>query len=195
MSQTSRIPPAAPRSSAKPAHTPRRQSPGSKLPTPRRKDAHYKEDKVEDKVRGSSLERYMAARCPVPPGIGLSVWQSQSASLSSAWAALALRWLATHEPHIRLYNPLHPPSLCFSHRRRPARPSGVSATGDAPVRMLDRARLGARPLAWVLRPGGAPQAAQSARRRASTPDPNERWVSPRSHGTQSRRTESQRRKT
>ena len=99
MSQTSRIPPAAPRSSAKPAHTPRRQSPGSKLPTPRRKDAHYKEDKVvEDKVRGSSLEIYMAARCPVPPGIGLSVWQSRSASLSSAWAALALRWLATHPP-------------------------------------------------------------------------------------------------
>ena len=61
VSQTSRIPPAAPRSSAKPAHTRRRQSPGSKLPTPRRKDAHYKEDKVEDKVRGSSLERYMAA--------------------------------------------------------------------------------------------------------------------------------------
>ena len=70
MSQMSRIPPATPRSSAKPARTPRRQSPGSKLPTPRRKDAHYQEDKVEDNVAtwlifGEILN--MAARCPVPP--------------------------------------------------------------------------------------------------------------------------------
>ena len=155
MSQTSRIPPAAPRSSAKPAHTPRRQSPGSKLPTPRRKDAHYKEDKVEDKVRGSSLERYMAARCPVPPGIGLSVWQSQSASLSSAWAALALRWLATHEPHIEprirpLFLTQHTPSSPVGRERH-----GRRTRQDARQGTPRGTPFGVGPQAWGRATGGA----------------------------------------
>ena len=147
MSQMSRIPPAAPRSSAKPAHTPRRQSPGSKLPTPRRKDAHYK----EDKVRGSSFgERYGRS-------VPRSAWHRP---ICDSFDQPVVGWGRAGSTLAR-----HTPALCFSHRTRPARASGVSATGDAPVRMLDRARLRARPLAWVLRPGGAPQAAQSARRR------------------------------
>ena len=48
----------------------------------------------------------------------------------------------------------------------------MSAAGDALVRILDRAR----PLALVLRVGGALQAALSTRRRASTLGPNERRV-------------------
>ena len=148
MSQTSRIPPAAPRSSAKPAHTPRRQSPGSKLPTPRRKDAHYKEDKAEDKVRGSSLAIYLSKDGRLAYAC---LWQSRSASLSSAWAALALRWLATHEPHIRpLFLTQDTPSSPVGrerHRRRTRQDARQGTPKGTP--------FGVGPQAWGRATGGA----------------------------------------
>ena len=66
----SKIPLAAPGSSAKPARTPLRQSPGSKLPTPRRKDTPYVEDKVAQAsaswmaLRGPLSEPDRAPGCP-----------------------------------------------------------------------------------------------------------------------------------
>lgn len=157
MSQTSRIPPAAPRSSAKPAHTPRRQSPGSKLPTPRRKDAHYKEDKVvEDKVRGSSLERDMAARCPVPPGIGLSVWQSRSAS-----RRLGPRWLYAGSPHMsHTYSRATRIRPLFLTQDTPSSPVGRERHGrrtrqDARQGTPRGTPFGVGPQAWGRATGGA----------------------------------------
>ena len=151
-SRMSKIP-AAPGSSAKPARTPLRQSPGSKLPTPRRKDAPYD---VEDKVAQASAS-WMALRGPLTEpdrAQGCPGLQSVSAN-----QPLGPRWQAIS-------------ALFLTSRTRPARPSGVSAAGDALVRILDRAR----PLALVLRAGGALQAALSTRRRASTLGPNERRV-------------------
>ena len=148
MSQTSRIPPAAPRSSAKPAHTPRRQSPGSKLPTPRRKDAHYKEDKVvEDKVRGSSLERYMAAwHRHVCDSLGQPVCRR-----------LGPRWLyagsphMSHEPHIRpLFLTQDTPSSPVG-RERHGRRTRQDARQGTPRGMP----FGVGPQAWGRATGGA----------------------------------------